>query len=288
MPSYDGGVGQDRLNKDDFYDLVADMDDKALKKILWTLYWRGTGPVRERIAGLLNAAPEPAAPSPPDPDFVLEDVTEFVTLARAGAYIGGDRRVTPKQRTRWRFTFRELVDQSLQVLHEDDEESVRAGAAALGLLVDLAVDSRDYEYFRSEDPVEAAQFVVSDAVRAIWLRTRMVYGTAVFAERASVQLLRWESAYGWTRFGEGRVPAREVTLAEVLEEILVTPDMWNEFAVKYVEALDGRSTRNDGGNRQSRQAHVGDLREWHEMLSQRLVGSDQEHLIARLGVARVD
>ena len=38
----------------------------------------------------------------------------------------------------------------------------------------------------------------------------------------------------------------------------------------------------------SRRAHVDDLREWHELLSQRLVGSEQEHLIDRLGVARVD
>lgn len=270
-------VGQDRLNKDEFYAAVADMDDKALKKVLWTLYWRGTGQVRDRFAELLGAAPEPAAPAAPIPEFVLEDVTEFVTLARAGAYIGGDRRVTPKQRTRWRFIFRDLVDQSLQVLHEDDEESVQAGVAALSLLVDLAVDSRGTEFFRSEDPVEAAQFVVSDAVRAIWLRTRMVYGTSVFAERASVQLLRWESTYGWTRFGEGRVAAREVTLAQVLEEILVTPDMWNEFAVKYVEALDGRSKRGAGAS---------DLKPWNAMLSQRLVGSDQEHLIARLKVPR--
>jgi hypothetical protein len=276
--SYDGRVAHDRLGKGEFYDLVAGMDDEALKKILWTVYWRGAGPVRDRIAELLGVASEPVAPSQPDPVAVLQDVEEFVALARAGAYIGGDRRVTPAQRTRWRYTFRDLVKQSLQALHDDDEESVRAGAAALAVLIDLAVDTSRVDFFRSDDPVEAAQFVVSDAVRAIWIRTRMVYGTSVFAERASAQLLRWESQYGWTRRGEGRVAAREVPLAQVLAELLVTPDLWNEVAVKYVAALDNAPQRRIGSTSVRRQ----DLKEWHALLSQQLAGSDHEHLIDRL------
>lgn len=38
--------------------------------------------------------------------------------------------------------------------------------AAVSVMIDLACESRDVDYFRSEDPVEAARFVVSDAVRA--------------------------------------------------------------------------------------------------------------------------
>jgi len=34
--------------------------------------------------------------------------------------------------------------------------------------VDLACDMRSYDYFHSDDPVEAAKFVVSEAVAALW------------------------------------------------------------------------------------------------------------------------
>ena len=40
---------------------------------------------------------------------VLYEVGEFVELARAGSYIAGDRRVPPKERTRWRLTFWRLA-----------------------------------------------------------------------------------------------------------------------------------------------------------------------------------
>jgi hypothetical protein len=35
-------------------------------------------------------------------------------------------------------------------------------------MVDLASDMRGYDYFHSDDPVEAAKFVVSDAVAVLW------------------------------------------------------------------------------------------------------------------------
>ena len=279
-------MAQERLNRDEFFDLLAEMDDAALKKILWTLYWQGARPVRERIADLLGVpAPQPPAPAPPDPELVLQDVKQFAALARAGAYLGGDRRVSPKERTRWRYTFRDLTSRAQQALNSDDEQSVRAGASALGVMIDLVVETRGLDYFRSEEPVEAARFVVSDIVRALWLRTRMVYGTSVFAEQACAQLLRWESRYGWTRRGDGWVAAREIPLAQVAAELLVTPDMWNEFAEKYVETLDKAAADTSGGGRGSRpvrRAHPHDLSEWHALLSERLVGSDHEELIDRL------
>jgi len=278
-------VAQERLNRDEFFDLLAGMDDEALKKILWTLYWRGARPVRERIEDLVGVPAPPPTPATPDPVFVLQDVKEFAALARAGAYMGGDRRVSPKERTRWRFTFRDLTGQALQALNSDDEESVRAGASALAVMIDLAMETRGVDYFRSEDPLEAARFVVSDVVRALWLRTRMVYGSSVFAEQACRQLLRWESGYGWTRRGDGWVAARETPLAHVAEELLVTPDMWNEFAEKYVETLDRAAADTGGGGRGSRpvrRASYQDLSQWHSILNERLVGSDREELLDRL------
>ena len=281
-------MAHERLNRDEFYDLLAGMDDAALKKALWTLYWKGARPVRERIADLLGVpAPQPPAPTELDPEGVLQDVKQFAALARAGAYMGGDRRVSPKERTRWRYTFRDLTSQALQALNSEDEQSVRAGASALTVMIDLAIETGRLDYFRSEDPVEAARFVVSDVVRALWLRTRMVYGANVFAEQACAQLLRWESRHGWTRRGDGWVAARETSLAQVAAELLVTPDMWNQFAEKYVEALDERAAdarRGAGGSRRGR--HSQDLSEWHALLSERLIGSDHEELIDRLASRR--
>jgi hypothetical protein len=64
-------------------------------------------------------------------------------------------------------------------------------------------------------PVEAAGFVVSDAVEQLWRFLREALGFSAFAERAAPQLLRWESRYGWTRRGDGRVSEKEVSLASV-------------------------------------------------------------------------
>lgn len=267
-------MAQERLDRDEFYVLLAGKDEAALKKTLWTLYWKGARPVRERIEGLLGVLP-PEIPQV-DPQFVLEDVKHFAALARSGAYVGGDRRVSPKERTRWRFTFRDLVKEAREALTSEDEESVRAGATALGIMVDLAMELQRVEYFRSDDAVEAARFVVSDAVRAIWLRTRTVYGMEVFAEQASAQLLRWESPYGWTLRGEGWVAERETSLAQVLAELLVTPDMWNQVAEAYVKAL-GEVASGKGSRRISR-----DLRQWHALLTEHLIGSDYEGLLDQL------
>ena len=49
---------------------------------------------------------------------------------------------------------------------------------------------KDRQYFRSEDPVEAARFVVSDATALLWETMRDRHGFAAFARRAAPQLLR--------------------------------------------------------------------------------------------------
>jgi hypothetical protein len=37
-----------RMNRDEFYAAMAPHDDERLRKVLWTLYWRGTAQLRER------------------------------------------------------------------------------------------------------------------------------------------------------------------------------------------------------------------------------------------------
>jgi len=80
---------------------------------------------------------------------VQNEVDDFVSLARSGAYMGGNRRVSPRERSRWRFTFKRLADEAQDALRAEDAEPA---ASALEQLIDLACEADDYDYFRSDDP----------------------------------------------------------------------------------------------------------------------------------------
>jgi hypothetical protein len=105
------------------------------------------------------------------------------------------------------------------------------------LMIDLARHAEGS--FRSEDPLEAARFVLSHAVSVLWESVLAGQGFARFAARAAPQLIRWESAYGWSNgTGAGKVAEREIALADVLAPMLATPDMWPGFADAYLAELD--------------------------------------------------
>lgn len=286
-----------RMNREQFYARVSGLDAEQLRKTLWTLYWRGTAQVRERIDDALSPPGEPKrkVENLPDPDEVLDEVTEFVSMARDGAYMYGDRRVSRTERSKWRVTFRRLATQAQSALHAAD---TGPGEQAMELLVDLASEMRRVEYFHSEDPVEAARFVVSHAASALWQTVLDQHGFAAFAERAAPQLIRWESEYGWSR-GDGKVAEHETTLAEVLAPLLTSPQAWRDFAVAYLSALDaiarqetaaeGTSSRRrawgSGGMSDSdfrRRDRAGTLATWHEMLVERLAGTEDAALLDRL------
>ena len=200
-------------------------DDARLRKILWTLYWRGSAQLRERIEDELRPPEQPKAKPKrelPDPDTVLDEVTTFVELAETGAYMAGDRRVHHTERSKWRHTFRRLVADALAALQADDPASAQQ---AVGKMVDLACGMRSYDYFHSDDPVEAAKFVVSEAVAALWESVLRQDGFAAFAARVPEQLVRWEADYGWTRRGYGQVAEEETPLAVPLARLLTTPDI---------------------------------------------------------------
>jgi len=77
-----------RMNRDEFYSAMAPNDDTRLRKILWTVYWRGSAQLRERIEEELRSPEQPRVKPKkelPDPDTVLDEVTTFVTLAKDGA-----------------------------------------------------------------------------------------------------------------------------------------------------------------------------------------------------------
>ena len=81
-------MAQGRLNRDQFFDKLAKMEERDLKKALWTLYWRGAAPLRERIEAIID--PQSAevrdrgGTSPPDPGVVLEEVTQFCRPGAVG------------------------------------------------------------------------------------------------------------------------------------------------------------------------------------------------------------
>jgi hypothetical protein len=287
------GMPAKRMNREEFFAKLSSLDEDGLRKVLWSLYWRGSAPLRERIEGELDPAEDVrrrrAAAQPPDPGLVLYEVREFAELARAGSYIAGDRRVSPKERTRWRVTFRRLAADAQSALRAEDPGPAEE---ALALVIDLACEMGDRTYFRSEDPVEAARFVVSDAAALLWESVRDRHGFQVLACQAPGQLIRWESRYGWTR-GWGQIHDKETTLAAVIARMLPAADMWTVFADRYLEALD-QAARAEAANPRpkhswmfqdadyARRHRADKLARWHALLLERLVGSEAEDRLDRL------
>ncbi|MCP3821446.1 hypothetical protein NLX86_26135 [Streptomyces sp. A3M-1-3] len=275
-------MAMNRMNREEFYARLDVLDEARLKKALWAVYWRSAVPVRERIeAETAPVAPAPRRPvtsGPPDPQRVLDEVRGFTALARTGSYMAGDRRVSPRERSGWRFTFRRLAADAQAALAAQECGPAREAVADL---VDLAVEVKSYDHFRSEDPMEAAGFVASDVVARLWGRVLELRGVDGLAEQAMEQLVRWESPYGWTRSGWGKVSEKETTLAVVLERLLRDPGAWVECADGYLRALDEVAQTDPGHARASygsvdylRKDRARSLAEWNGMLLERLVDYD--------------
>lgn len=289
------------MNREQFAAATAGLGEAELRKALWTVYWRGTAPVRERIEEIL--APDSvgggrrARPAPPDPQEVLRAVREFTGLVRSGAYVGGSRAVRPKERSGWRFTFRRLLSQSRGALAAEDPAP---GEAALAEMIDLACELRHYHYVRSEDPVEAAAVVVSDEVTVLWRHLLDHRGFAGFAAQAAGQLPRWESRFGWIRGGWGAISQQESRLTDVVSGFLVVPDTWVTFTEHYLQVLDGlvpppkpstpvrgRGPASEADQRRrelDRQVarRTETMIDWHLMLLDRFAGTEDEGLVDRL------
>jgi hypothetical protein len=194
--------------------------------------------------------------------------------------------------TKWRLTFRRLVSDALASLQADAPGPAQQAVAKM---VDLACDMKSYDYFHSDDPVEAAKFVVSDAVAVLWESMLRHDGFAAFARRVPDQLIRWEADYGWTRRGYGQVPEKETVLAVPLARLLSTPDIWRTFAESYLEALDAAGQADPARPRivygtfdearYRRNQRAMDLAAWHEMLLDRFAGSPEDELLDRLAVS---
>lgn len=287
-----GVMPANRMNRDGFYAAMAPHDDARLRKILWTVYWRGNAQLRERIEDELRPQDQPKTKPKKelsDPVGVLDEVTTFVELAKDGAYMAGDRRVHRTERSKWRHTFRRLAADALAALTASDPAPAQQAVAKI---VDLACDMKRYDYFHSDDPVEAAKFVVSEAVAALWESVLQYDGFAALADRAPEQLIRWEADYGWTRHGYGQVAERETPLAVPLARLLTTPDMWRTFAESYLDALEAAGRADPKRPRTvygtfdetsyRRKERTDDLAAWHEMLLDRFAGTPEDELLDRL------
>lgn len=137
--------------------------------------------------------------------------------------------------------------------------------------------------------MQAAGFVVSDAVAQLWSTVRERRGFPEFADRAAAQLIRWEAPYGWTRRGDGMVADKERPLAEVLAGMLHAPDHWTGLATRYLDALDRLGAGDTSRTRQERPAanrtredRARALAGWHGLLLDRLADSESEELLDRL------
>ncbi len=288
-----------RLSKDEFGQLLAGRESEELKKMLWELYCRGSADLRRRIE--VVAVPRErrlakAGPPPVDGADHLTSVREFVRLARAGSYMGGDRHVSRSERAGWKASFRELLDDSGRLLTQGD---VGNGAEAMDALLCLALDCRDTYYFRTEDPIGALRIVVSDLVDLLWRSTLAVSGFPALVARVPRDLIRWESPYGWTRWGQGRIAQKERQLADVLAALLSGHDAWVWVADGWVDAFAGlcraRSDRDRVTGQSSGRSSCtyvpptsSTFARWHELLYQRLRGSEAEDRLVRLAVTPGD
>lgn len=99
-----------------------------------------------------------------------------------------------------RVTFRGLATEAQSALYATDSGPAEE---AMELMIDLACHADGC--FRSDDPLEAAKFVVSQTVSASWETVLDARG-AEFTARAVPPLMRWEREYGWAHGASVKVP----------------------------------------------------------------------------------
>lgn len=284
-------AGAARWSRSEFLTRTAAADADGLRKVLWNLYWRGPAALRARIEDELSPGQKERRKERRreeqrvDPDELLAEVSELCDLAREGAYLGGSRAVSPKQRSQWRLTFRRLIDEAARLIAQGPSEE---GCQAMESLLDLALEAMRLDYFRTQDPLAAMNLVVSDQVHLLWTARRTQGPFPVFAQRAMAQMVRWESPHGWTREGLGAVVGREVALATVLSGLMVGGEAWPAVAGAYLAALTeagregSRRPRDEWSRKFERSERASRLHDWHMVLLDRLFGTEAEGLLDRL------
>lgn len=167
-------------------------------------------------------------------------------------------------------------------------------ARSLVHLLEFTHDLKDWEYFRTQDPVEAAKIVFSDRVEVLWRSRIDQAGFSAFLKEAPTQLLRWENPWGWTRY-DGSTAEKQRPLVDVLMRLLPGADALLAFARGYLAALDALSPREaTAQERKLRSSNVqyeweracgqraNRLAHWHGLLLERLLESEEAALLERI------
>jgi hypothetical protein len=207
-----------------------------------------------------------------------------VSLARSGAYMGGTREVHRTERSKWRVTYRRLIDEATRAVSAGDLDR---GRSALEALIDLACDCSSHNYFHSDDPVAAMRLVISDKVKLLWLAAIEREGFPAFVHRAVPQLIRWETTFGWTRSGLHAICEQEVQLADVVAELVRNRgglDHWTAIADAYIDGLRmAPKPAGVGWDRDYALAHRTDrVSRFHELLFERLAGTEADDRLDRI------
>ena len=285
---------KDRMDKTAFLKKLEGRSVDELRTLLWTAYWRGTAVTRERIEESLNpqeVIKQREVDAWVDPKECLREVTSFCARARAGDYMRGARDLGRKEVSGWRLTFRRLFDDSARLLQQPDTANE---FRPLVHLLDFTHDLKDWNYFRTQDPVEAAKIVFSDRVETLW-RSRIDHaGFGVFLKEAPAQLLAWESPGGWTRY-DGSATEKQRPLTAVILRLLPGHDSVLAFVRNYLIALEAMGPRaatpQESKVRSSNPRYEWEnacrhrserLEHWHKALLERFVGSEDEPLIDRI------
>ena len=154
-----------------------------------------------------------------------------MALARAGAYLGGTRRVSPRRRGRWASSFHEHLTAAR------GQASTTAGAAAYQALIELAIVASERSLFEGSPPVRRLRLSIPAQVATLWDARLRARGLTAVADELLGQLVRWERPRGW-----GAAHAEEA-LAEVLAVRLPTMMSWEVAAAAYERALDRAARR---------------------------------------------
>lgn len=282
------------MDKVAFLEKIGGRSSEELRTLLWTAYWRGTAAARERIEALLNpqeAIQKRETNAWVDPEECLQEVERFVTRARDGDYLRGARDLGRKEVSGWRLTFRRLFNDSTRILQQPDTAD---DARSLVYLLEFTHDLKDWVYFRTEDPVEAAKIVFSDRVEALWISRIEQAGFGAFLTEAPAQLIRWENPWGWTCY-QGATSEKERSLTQVLIRLLPGADALVAFARGYLAALGALSPRDAPPQKQKLLgSNIHDewdkacgcranrLDHWHHLLMERLVDSGDVALLERI------
>jgi hypothetical protein len=284
----------ERMDKTAFLKALEGRGPEELRTLLWTAYWRGGAPARERIEEQLfpaEAAVKRETAAFVDAGACLEEVRTFCSRARAGDYMRGARDLGRKEVSGWRLTFRRLFEDATRALRQPGRDG---DPAPLVHLLDFTFDLRNWEYFRSQDPVEAAKIVFSDRVAVLWRARIDEGGFGAFLQEAPAQFVRWESRFGWTRY-DGKATGQQRTLTEVLQGLLPGPDALLAFVRGYLAVLERLQARNataqEARTRSSEPSrdwrrdceHRADqLEAWNALLLERLGATEDASLLERI------